>query len=660
LLVILIIGLPCLTRTAASSVEPPANILDSSASHSVFTEFLYLEDPGQRLSLQDVLRESSQGAFVQASPETLNLGYSESAFWIKILVRNESQETDWYIVAEAPLVSITAAYALPLGDGMEPVAAKPIENRQATRRFSIAPGTSSLLFLKVTSKSAILNRFDLYTEASLIQHDNAEKTLLDVLFGCFIAIIIYNLFLCVSLREKSYLAYLFFAIVNSHINLMAVNYSKNIWHLFGLDWWAFLDLYRPLAPFSAFVFTMSFLRTREKFPFLDKVLRGYMAGLLALMCLHLILPRALVGSLQNSYFSLGAFILMISGIYAYSKGFKPALFFLAGIGTFLLGMLAYLANLLGLVETNTFTTNALIIGHGFEMLLMSLALAGHIKMLQQDKSQAEIVAELKSQMLRVISHDIANPLTVVKGYASMLKDDASVETRSLTIQRAAAIIEDIINFVRKTESLNQKRKKGLQLESVSLQDVFDELAFVFEKRAAEKDIKLLFHLEQANLCVRAERVSLCNEVLGNLLSNAIKFSYPNSEIKISAAKAPFRKIAISVQDRGVGIAPDALRNLFDVTRNRSTPGTEGEKGTGYGMPLVQNFVEAFHGKLRVESITAAKDQSRSGTSVEILLEQVTEESDPAADSHEDLAFVAAQRALARQNLRDATDKIQPN
>ena len=89
-------------------------------------------------------------------------------------------------------------------------------------------------------------------------------------------------------------------------------------------------------------------------------------------------------------------------------------------------------------------------------------------------------------------------------------------------------------------------------------------------------------------------------ILRNLLSNAIKFTNKGGEINIRTEETP-AFVCISVSDNGIGIAPENLAKLFNMTEIFSTQGTAREKGTGLGLLLCQEFVEKHGGRIWAES-----------------------------------------------------------
>jgi signal transduction histidine kinase len=93
---------------------------------------------------------------------------------------------------------------------------------------------------------------------------------------------------------------------------------------------------------------------------------------------------------------------------------------------------------------------------------------------------------------------------------------------------------------------------------------------------------------------------MLRSVVQNLIINAIKFTQPEGRIIVSAIEKD-DCIEVSVQDSGIGIEAEKFSKLFDFNTIFTTLGTDGEKGTGLGLPLCKEFIERNDGKIWVES-----------------------------------------------------------
>jgi signal transduction histidine kinase len=219
-------------------------------------------------------------------------------------------------------------------------------------------------------------------------------------------------------------------------------------------------------------------------------------------------------------------------------------------------------------------------------------------------------------LLNIVTHDIANPLTLISGHAELLISQGQASPAHtqamLRIARASELITDILHKVRQIQAA-KAGKLRVETSAVSLAQIFDKLRFVFEARLDKKQQTLRIELptQHHDVCVQAEPIMLLNEVLSNLISNAIKFSPPGGTIALIVTREQ-AFMRIEVRDQGIGIPKDLLPHIFDDFRSTSRPGTEGETGTGFGLPLARHIVEAFGGSLQVES--RATEDHRRGTS----------------------------------------------
>ena len=152
----------------------------------------------------------------------------------------------------------------------------------------------------------------------------------------------------------------------------------------------------------------------------------------------------------------------------------------------------------------------------------------------------------------------------------------------------------------------------MQLEPVDLSLSLQTAGEMMTSKLVKKQIQL--QVECPPLLVKAEPVALVTSVLNNLLTNAIKFSYPQSGIEIRAwTEDPWIKLRIS--DQGIGMPASMVLNLFDIAVRTSRPGTQREEGTGFGMPLIKEFMTAFGGGIEVESKSETESPNDHGTQI---------------------------------------------
>jgi len=241
------------------------------------------------------------------------------------------------------------------------------------------------------------------------------------------------------------------------------------------------------------------------------------------------------------------------------------------------------------------------------------------------RESADIIAEKNQelrQLVQILCHDLANPVGAIVGLLQYSKGRPDELLSSADImQEAAENALRLIDLVRTRQSIEDSNYR-LPLTATPLLTASKSLHSTVGSRFKDKEIAL--HIDiPADLTVRVEPVSFINSVLGNLLTNAAKFSPRGSVVTLKAWAEGPDHVYITVQDQGIGMKPEAVARLFDSGRYTSHPGTEGETGTGYGMPLVKTFVEAFGGQLGIESQDKASHPQQHGTTVTIRLQSAT-------------------------------------
>ena len=230
---------------------------------------------------------------------------------------------------------------------------------------------------------------------------------------------------------------------------------------------------------------------------------------------------------------------------------------------------------------------------------------------------AELLASKvqKEKLLRVVVHDISNALQVLILQANRLasSDDPKVIEASKRIMKNLDSISDITKHVKEMEYL---RAGGVQLQPVSIDECFSEIKELFIDRFNQKNVTLRFvNKVPAHVVINVDKVTFVHSVASNIISNALKFSYPKSDVVVTAYEEK-NLVHLEVQDYGVGMSEKFLSNLFEFEASFTTLGTSGERGTGFGMPLVKNYTEIFGGKVRASS---TQNKEGSGTCVYVTL-----------------------------------------
>ena len=232
-------------------------------------------------------------------------------------------------------------------------------------------------------------------------------------------------------------------------------------------------------------------------------------------------------------------------------------------------------------------------------LLDDPAVAG-IVINSRDITERKAVERLKDELISVVSHELRTPLTSLRGFAELLlqRDFPPEKQREfVTIIHSEALrLTNLINDFLDLQRMESGRQT-YTFASVDIAPLLHETVAVF---TSEGGIHPL-HLEALDTLpparADADRIS---QVLSNLLSNAVKFSPGGGEVTVGARQEG-AEVVVWVADQGVGIPPEAVPKLFNKFYRVDSVATRTIKGTGLGLALVKEIVEAHQGRVWVES-----------------------------------------------------------
>lgn len=241
--------------------------------------------------------------------------------------------------------------------------------------------------------------------------------------------------------------------------------------------------------------------------------------------------------------------------------------------------------------------------------------ANHIELTVSKKKLKEI-NEQRKILLQILSHDLMNPLNFIDGTLQLSEEDPNIISLwKDDLQLSVSQIKEIIDTVRKLQALEDS-KFDVQCEYYDLKELISKSLRIIRPLLERKKITIVDEIENVNVFV--DEGIFINSVMNNILTNAIKFSEQKSNIIIKTKKEK-SNIILSVIDTGIGIPDTILENIFRLDVKTSRKGTEGEIGTGYGLPLVKKFVEAFGGSINIESIVKTDNNMDHGTEIQIVM-----------------------------------------
>lgn len=224
------------------------------------------------------------------------------------------------------------------------------------------------------------------------------------------------------------------------------------------------------------------------------------------------------------------------------------------------------------------------------------------EILQKNLQLAELNAT-KDKFFSIIAHDLKSPFQGLLGYTQILLDDhmilseeekitfiKSIEDLSLS---AFKLLENLLEWSR----IQTGQMSFVQEEFNLLLELYPTLSLV-KQTAQNKGIEFSFIIG-STIAVFADK-NMLSTIIRNLVSNSIKYTEPGGRIVLKTKKLN-SFIEISVEDTGIGMEEETIKNLFKIGKSTTRKGTANEKGTGLGLLLCKEMVERHGGIINVES-----------------------------------------------------------
>jgi signal transduction histidine kinase/PAS domain-containing protein len=218
--------------------------------------------------------------------------------------------------------------------------------------------------------------------------------------------------------------------------------------------------------------------------------------------------------------------------------------------------------------------------------------------------QVQKLEQLKTDMIRLASHDLKNPLAGIKGYLELLKLDMGGENPAYKayldeIGRAAARMEMIANGILSLDRISQMADNTLR-EEVDLVQLVQQVVQEYQGMATRSSQQLVWQPAAASAYVCGDAIQL-QEAVNNLLNNAVKYTPHGGVIRVELATENNRAL-FQVVDTGYGVPETLQQRLFTPFSRARTQETATVEGTGLGLALVKSIVERHQGTLIFKSV----------------------------------------------------------
>jgi signal transduction histidine kinase len=216
------------------------------------------------------------------------------------------------------------------------------------------------------------------------------------------------------------------------------------------------------------------------------------------------------------------------------------------------------------------------------------------------------LSQMKANFVSNISHELRTPLTHVKGYLELMVSeslgDITEEQRHalLVSQRSTSkledLIEDLIMF-----SLSSRGELSMKLDHADARRLASLVVKSALSKANERGVDLILNISETIPLVQADSEKLA-WVLGQLVDNAIKFTPSGGSVIVGLKEEGSNLVQVSVSDTGIGMPETRMKEIFEPFHQLDGSSTRHYGGTGLGLALVRQIVEAHGSLLDVKSV----------------------------------------------------------
>jgi signal transduction histidine kinase/DNA-binding response OmpR family regulator len=482
------------------------------------------------------------------------------------------------------------------------------------------PGTSEL-FVRVESIDPMV------IPSELLTPEQAQASLrwvnygYGLIYGMLLTLIAYNAMLYLGLRESRYFLYCLYL---SALLCLDIAYTG---HGLAYLWAGQVQLQRYIILIlmvvfgsCGWLFASRFLELAENAPLVLRWLRwGAISAVALILTLALAdaqLPAALFAF---GFFGFASVCMVLLGLFRQKHKRAAGRYFLVAVICGMLGGIATMLTVLGLIPFTTLTYHGLELGVILEANMLALALAYQMRQHQISSTQrmlaedtANAASRNKSEFLSNMSHEIRTPMNGVIGMIDILQETSlsSDQSRMLgTIQTSSIALLKILNDILDFSKIEAGK---LEVESIPmhLRGVVDGVVQLIDSTAKAKSIVLSMHVEpDLPHWVRGDPNRL-RQVLINLVSNALKFTANPSErpaqvmllVKSCTLTDGRHGMRLSVKDNGIGMSAEVLAKLFMPFTQADQTTSRKFGGTGLGLSISQRLIDLMGGSITATSV----------------------------------------------------------
>lgn len=602
----------------------------------------YYEDQQANLSLSQIQSLSKTGHFKPGKTDILNLGNTQSAFWIRIdYIDNATERT--YLILDVANIEHIDFYAS---------TANGFRHRKTGSILPTSPGVSATncfifdlpnhqkklgqntIWLRLKTNNILIVPIKMATSENLIQQKFVENSFEIIYIGILLTLFIFNIFLYFSIKDKTYIYYSLYVFC---LGMYVVTYLSGYAYLLGHEFRIILNQYPhvflSLSIVASVMFSRQLLNLKKLPPLWIKIYNFLMICAAVLFITSALGFKSISAHLAQIITLISTVALWCLGVAAYRHGHHQAKYYIIAWSFIALTITALVLSLGNVLPYHDFTFEFVPMGSTIELLLLAFALGDryrtiltnerkmrdeNFKLIQTQNQRLENLVEertikltdtimqlessnaVKNKLFSIIAHDLRSPFNSLMSIFS-LKDMnlLSLDELKMLLNENKKNIDTIHNTLNNLLYWAMTQMEGIKTQpsTFNLKDLIENLNLVYAPLTQSKGIRI--KLQITNDCMVYADENQIQLVLRNLIDNAIKFTPSDSCIDINAiAKQTHLEVSICNAVSNANVLE--LESMGNHSAFEATSGIGHEKGIGLGLHLCREYIKSNNSEFKVK------------------------------------------------------------
>jgi two-component system NtrC family sensor kinase len=441
------------TSVKANSDEQ-INLITSDSKKLIGKTIYYLEDTNNTFTIHDVMTSDS---FQKSDKDVPNFGITNSYYWIKFTISNTTDSELFMEIAQPimdemefyNLIDSTNKFEIKKAGEIYPFSEREFHFTNYVFNLKISKGETKTYFLKIKSTEQIQVPIYIGSLLSIAESSNTFSFYSALFLGVMTVMILYNFFIYISTKDKSYIFYVLYISTLMFTQLCPKGITfQYFWP--NSSWLAVHSMFilPSLVGIFGIFFFNNFLKTKELLPIAGKIFNVIIFIYLVVLFLALINEYRISYMIMELTAMTVSLLMLLFAFLILRKGYQPAKYFLIAWSLFLTGIFLWVLKDLGVLPYNLLTNNSMQIGAAVETILLSFALAARINQYKNEKEQIILQQNIVlEQKISERTQELNQTLNNLKDTQSQLVDSEKMASLGQLTAGIAHEINNPINFV---------------------------------------------------------------------------------------------------------------------------------------------------------------------------------------------------------------------